>query len=140
MRRRHYRGQSCIMSCMDMSQANQSIILAQRAVCAEYGAAFTPVRPDYKLGISREVRDGVLPVNGVRCVPEGDTTGWYVWAGTELSTADDFFQPLHVAHLQTLPRAIDIRKFLALPPGWRFLTDGVYEDAWFDADVLVARE
>jgi hypothetical protein len=45
----------------------------------------------------------------------------------------DFFVPLHVEHLdEWCPMAMP---FLLLPPGWRFLTDGDYEDVWHDPDV-----
>jgi hypothetical protein len=39
------------------------------------------------------------PLNGLRHPPTADTTGWYIWAGSDFSEADDFFQPLHVQHL-----------------------------------------
>jgi hypothetical protein len=40
-------------------------------------------------------------LKGLRHPPEGDITGWYIWAGEELSEAGDFFQPLYVSHLQS---------------------------------------
>ena len=86
-----------------------------------------------KLGIARNVRSGQLPVNGLRHQPAGDTTGWYIWAGEELSDSPDFLSPLHVAHLEEwCPQA---RQYLGLPPGWRFLIAGAYADVWFDAAV-----
>jgi len=42
--------------------------------------------------------------------------------------------PIHTAHLE-LKCALAL-KFLSLPPGWRFLTDGAYEDVWLDANLL----
>jgi hypothetical protein len=33
--------------------------------------------------------------------------------------------------------ATEILKFLGLPPGWRFLTDGLYVDVWYDAALLL---
>jgi hypothetical protein len=106
----------------------------QMAVCAKYGANFLEARSDQKVGIDPNVRTGLLPINGVRQAPEGDTTGWYIWAGEKLPDDPDFFKPLHVAHLQEwCPEVI---KFLGLSPGWRFLVAGDHEDVWFDANVL----
>jgi hypothetical protein len=71
----------------------------------------------------------LLPVNGLRHPPEGDTTGWYIWAGEEWSDAPDAFQALHVQHLPGWrPEVIP---YLALPPGWRFLVAPGYEDVWY---------
>ena len=101
-------------------------------VCERFGAAPQPVLADQKVGIARNVKDGVMPIHGVRLLPDRGTTGWYIWAG-EYSDDPDFFVPLHVAHLaEWCPLAL---QYLALPPGWRFLTDGSYEDVWEDEDV-----
>jgi hypothetical protein len=110
----------------------------QRRVCFRIGAIFVPASSGKKLGIALNVRDGLTPLNGLRHVPEGDTTGWYIWAGDELATHPDFFRPLHVAHLdEWCPGII---KYLGLPPGWRFLVAPDHEDVWFDKDLLETRE
>jgi hypothetical protein len=109
----------------------------QSAVCARYGVEAVPAPDHLKMGISLNVRAGLLPVNGLRCRPEGDTTGWYIWAGEEWSDDPEFFVPLHVAHLEEwCPLAIP---FLQLPPGWRFLVAPGYEDVWQDPQLLGPR-
>ena len=50
------------------------------------------------------------------------------------SLQTDFFKPLHVAHLDDW--CLQIIKYLGLPPGWRFLIAGDYEDVWFDKSFL----
>lgn len=81
------------------------------------------------------LRSGLLPLNGVRHPPEGDTTGWHIWAGEEFPEDADFFVPLHVIHLKDWRPGV--LKFLGLPPGWRFLTDlHGYEDIWEDSSLL----
>lgn len=106
----------------------------QLALCKRYGVEFVEAPLGLTLGISRNVRDGLLPINGLRHPPAGDTTGWYIWAGEELSADPDFFVPLHVKHLADwCPEAM---RFLGLPPGWRFLVAGEYEDAWEDPTLL----
>jgi hypothetical protein len=105
----------------------------QVALCRKYQADYQSLNLDLKLGISANFFDGAMPLNGLRLQPEGDTCGWYLWAGQELSRADDFFQPLHVYHL--IDSCPHVLPYLALPPGWRFLTDGTYEDVWFDANL-----
>ncbi|MBK8236824.1 MAG: hypothetical protein IPK74_14835 [Deltaproteobacteria bacterium] len=106
----------------------------QRSVCERYSAAFEPVQSHLKVGIARNVREGVLPINGLRHPPKGDTTGWYIWAGEVMGDASDFFLPLHVEHLhEWCPEAV---RFLGLPPGWRFLIGDDYEDVWQDPSLL----
>jgi len=107
----------------------------QRAVCTQHQAEFVAVNDELKVGIALNVREGILPLNGLRHPPEGDTTGWYIWAGGGDPPNDpEFFKPLHVAHLETwCPR---IRKYLGLGPGWRFLVTDDYEDIWFDPNLL----
>lgn len=106
----------------------------QRLVCNEFNADFVSSPEDMKVGISRNVKQGVIPINGLRHSPEGDTTGWYIWGGEEFSEEPDFFVPLHVAHLgEWCP---DIKKYLSLPPGYRFLIAGDYVDVWFDESLL----
>ncbi|WP_299622401.1 hypothetical protein [Pelagibius sp.] len=106
----------------------------QKDVCRQYGAEFIVAPGDSKLGISLNVRDGAMPLNGLRHPPVGDTCGWYIYAGEEQSDAPDFFEPLHVRHLEDwCPRIV---KYLGLPPGWRFLVAGDYEDVWYDGSLL----
>ena len=50
-----------------------------------------------------------------------------------MSEDPDFFEPLHVAHLESWCAAA--MPFLLLPPGWRFLVAGDYSDVWFDPNV-----
>lgn len=111
-----------------------SLEAAQHEICAKYDAEFCAAPPDKKLGIAENVRQGLLPINGLRHPPSGNTTGWYVWGGEELRTESDFFKPLHIEHLhEWCPR---IQKYLGLAPGWRFLIADHYEDVWFDPALL----
>jgi hypothetical protein len=54
-----------------------------------------------------------------------------------MSQNDDFFSPLHVEHIvEYLP---EVKEYLDLPPGYRFLIDGYnYEDVWFEQELLNA--
>ena len=103
-------------------------------VCKKYGAKFAPAAIGSKLGVALNVRAGISPINGFRHPLTEATNGWYIWAGETLSSADDFFQPLHIEHISNW--CPSIVKFLALPAGWRFLTAGEYEDVWFDETLL----
>lgn len=110
------------------------IINIQKEVCNSYSSEWIEAPNDLKVGISRNVKEGLRPINGLRHPPQGDTTGWYIWAGEELSNDLKFFAPLHVKHLnEWCPQVI---KFLGLAPGWRFLIDGDYEDVWYDESLL----
>ena len=107
---------------------------SQLETCREHGVECLPSDFDSKLGVSDNFFSGALPLNGLRHPPNGDTCGWYLWAGETLSDADDFFQPLHVSHLAE--RNPTIARYLGLPPGWRFLVADAYEDVWFDSTLL----
>ena len=106
----------------------------QTELCEKYSAVPYPVSDDQRVGISWNVRDGVLPLNGMRIEPEGNSCGWYIWAGEELSDAPNFFVSLHVSHLKEW--SPEILRFLSLPPGWRFLVAGDYVDVWQDDQLL----
>ncbi len=73
------------------------------------------------------------PVHGLRHPPEKGTSGWYVWTG-EFSDADDFFKPLHAAHL--IERCPEVTTYLDLPAGSRFLIAPGYEGIWTDESLL----
>lgn len=106
----------------------------QLTICRKYNAPFVESNLSMKVGISLNVRDGILPINGLRHPIEGDTSGWYIWAGEEFSEDPNFFVPLHILHIQEwCPIVI---KFLALAPGWRFLVTPDYEDVWEDSNLL----
>jgi hypothetical protein len=106
---------------------------AQREVCRRYEARPFSAPPGKKLGIARNIGENVQPINGIRHLPEGETTGWYIWRG-ELSDDPEFFLPLHVDHLKDwCPVVIP---YLQLPPGYRFQIAPGYEDVWYDPKVL----
>ncbi len=108
---------------------------AQIKVCETVGADVCECHLGEKVGISQSALDGELPLNGMRHQQTNGTTGWYIWGSEQFSEDDNFFKSLHTAHLELrCPLAL---KFLSLPPGWRFLADGDYEDVWFDANLLV---
>ncbi|WP_110057607.1 hypothetical protein [Chitinophaga sp. S165] len=105
-------------------------------ICEKYGAEFVEAPYFLLVGITKnvETRD-LYPINGLRHPPEGETTGWYIWAGEEFSEDPDWFRPMHVAHLSDLKP--EVLKYLALPPGYRFLIgENGYEDVWFDGKLL----
>jgi hypothetical protein len=105
----------------------------QQGVCVRFGAEFEPPGAMEKLGIALQTLN-LLPLNGLRISPENGTCGWYIWGGEEQSEAADFFQPLHVHHLEE--RCPDGIPYLGLPPGFRFLIAPDYEDVWQDEALL----
>ncbi|HEY2033949.1 MAG TPA: hypothetical protein VGH02_09720 [Rhizomicrobium sp.] len=107
----------------------------QRSLCAKFRADFVEVRDTDIAGVARNVSVTSSPIHGLRHLPTSGASGWYIWAG-EYSDADDFFQPIHVAHLEsTCPQILN---FLALAPGWRFLIAGDQVDVWYDPNLLKA--
>jgi len=112
----------------------REIIDQQNEICRKYDVVWFGPPLDQKIGVSKNLTSGVMPINGLRHPPENGTAGWYIWAG-DYSEADDFFQPLHIQHLiEVYP---DILKYLGLPPGYRFQIDSKgYEDVWKDESLL----
>ena len=108
--------------------------LEQRALCERVGSRFVSAPSLLALGISLNVREGAIPINGLRHIPEFSTTGWYIWGGEVLSTDDDFFASICVEHIADWSPTVI--KYLGLAPGWRFLVAGDYEDVWFDEKLL----
>ena len=80
---------------------NKGLVDQQKDVCLKYKADYCPSPDHFKVGIALNVKEGLRPINGLRHPAEGDTTGWYIWAGEERSNDPNFFQPLHVEHLST---------------------------------------
>jgi hypothetical protein len=106
----------------------------QRELCAKLKVPFCSSTPDSMLGLSKNFDVNELPINGLRHPNSGNTTGWYIWSGQNFQELADFFQPVHVSHLdQECPH---VKKYLGLPPGWRFLLGNSYEDIWFDKSLL----
>ncbi len=108
----------------------------QRSLCREYGADFSPPTPASRVGIALQTL-GRLPLHGLRIPEHSGANGWYLWAGEDASEDPEFYQPLCVEHLAE--RCPIVLPFLALPPGWRFLTDGTHVDVWQDSRLLEPR-
>lgn len=105
----------------------------QLDICEKYGSEYVPSKPSEKVGIAlNTLRE--KPLNALRHPRQGDTCGWYIWGGENLSEASDFFQPLHVQHLEA--KCPVIIPFLGLAPGWRVLVTSEHEDVWYDESLL----
>jgi len=104
----------------------------QERTCRRFGAVPEECPSDKRVGMSLNVRDGVLPINGIRSKSVGNSTGWYIWAG-EYSADADFFETLCVSHLpEWCPQVLP---YLLLPPGWRIQIAPGHEDVWFDRTI-----
>ena len=113
----------------------EQYIKDQKVICQKKGVVCTEFNPNLKIGISDEVLIGLLPIHGLRHPPEGNTSGWYIWAGDKFSESEDFFKPYCIKHL--FDKKSEIIKYLGLPAGYRFLIDNKgYEDIWFDEKLL----
>jgi|SRR5215217_334740 len=109
----------------------------QQHICHRAGAEFSPIPAGTRVAVARDLRSGAMPIHGIRFRTKPGGVGWFFWAGQgELNTDADYFLALHVEHLEEwCPLVLP---YLALPPGWRFLTDGEVDDVWFDQSVLDA--
>jgi len=114
------------------ASVNASDFVAPDDVCVRMRVAPLPPGSGDRIGLSRSARTD-RPVHGLRIAPTPGVSGWYVWSG-DFSESDDFFEATHIDHI---PEACALAApFLSLPPGWRFLTDGLYVDVWFDTTLL----
>lgn len=107
--------------------------MLQSELCKEYGAEFLPPDGESIIGIATSIDTGTWPINGLRHPIVGNNNGWYIWAGQQ-SILTNVFQPVHTHHLKDIVPSIV--RYLALPPGWRFLFDPEYEDVWFDQTLI----
>ncbi len=60
---------------------HKEIVRQQKEVCKKYGVEWFLSPPDSKIGVSRNLKSGIMPINGLRHSPESGTAGWYIWAG-----------------------------------------------------------
>jgi len=102
-------------------------------VCARYGSEFSPPGSSQKIGIALGTLHA-LPLNALRHPPDEGTCGWYIWGGGEMLQDRDFFQPLHVEHIEKY--CPNLQPFLALAPGWRVLLAPEQTEVWFDDELL----
>ncbi|WP_018607869.1 immunity protein Imm33 domain-containing protein [Uliginosibacterium gangwonense] len=104
----------------------------QIAVCQRYTSQAVAPPANTRIGVAL-ASIGQNPIYGVRFAPEDDMAGWFIWCG-EHSDAVDFYQSVHVSHLdELLPLVLP---YLALAPGHRFIIDHEgYEDVWLDPDI-----
>lgn len=114
--------------------SSDAIWRRQVEICRRFGVAPLASPRGMKVGLDQVVASGTQPLNGLRHPPEGDATGWYIWAGEELSQDRDYFRPVHVEHLEAI--CPSVLPYLALPAGWRFILAPDYEDVWEDATLL----
>jgi hypothetical protein len=109
-------------------------VISKPTICDRTGVEPQAPTDTSTLGIALSTLDKE-PINGLRHPPENGTNGWYIWCGEEFSEEPDFFSSLCVEHFDKfLPQ---IKEYLELPPGYRFLIDSNgYEDVWFDPELL----
>ncbi len=104
----------------------------QIKICTRFGSALFIPEPLQKVGIALKTL-GAQPLNAIRHPIEAGTCGWYIWSG-EYSSDPEFFQTLHVAHLNDY--CPELIKYLALEPGWGVQLAPNCEDVWFDEKFL----
>lgn len=110
------------------------LIQLQKEICEKSSVKYTPTDLESIVGISDNTNSKNIPINGLRHPSKDNNSGWYIWSGEELSKNDDFFKPLHTKHLKK--RCPEVLKFLGLPIGYRFITNGDYMDIWYDESLL----
>jgi hypothetical protein len=109
------------------------LVRIQKSVCSRFQTKFVESKNELKVGIALQTL-GQTPLNALRHPIEGDTTGWYIWAGEQMSEEVNFFQPLHVEHLSNY--VPELLPYLGLAPGWRVLLANSHEDVWYDENLL----
>ncbi|WP_320200619.1 immunity protein Imm33 domain-containing protein (plasmid) [Agrobacterium sp. rho-13.3] len=101
----------------------------QSEICKKHNCSPLAFDPAMHVGVNLDSLSH-QPIYGVRVRPTDDTSGWYFWGG-EYSDDDGFFYSVHGFHV--LERLPELGKYLALPPGYKFILDDEgYEDVWYD--------
>jgi hypothetical protein len=106
-------------------------VRVQREVCARYKSGFAPPIGDQLVVIDEGIYD-IPSVEGSRYAMNADNSGWILIRDGWKKNVDSFVN-VHVYHL--LERRPDLVRFLALPVGWRFFTDGREETVEFDPSI-----
>ncbi|MDR0238412.1 hypothetical protein [Acinetobacter sp.] len=100
----------------------------QKQICEKYASKYIPLNEMDMVAFAMQSL-GQQPIYAVRIVPEKkDHISWFIHCG-EYSSAPDFYQAIHVSHLQEyLPK---ILPYLALEQGFQVIIDEYgYEDVW----------
>lgn len=74
--------------------SNKGLVDQQKALCQIHKVNYCPSPDNYIVGIALNVKEGLRPINGLRHPSERDTTGWYIWAGEEISDDPRAFKTL----------------------------------------------
>ena len=104
----------------------------QKDMCIKHGAIPCPCHDNDLMDLAKDTI-GQLPINGCRRSPSANHCGWSLWCGAE-PLADAQFCQLPVSNVQRC--LAEAHRYLALPPGYRFLIAGAYAKVWFDATLL----
>jgi len=107
---------------------------SENDICIKVGSEPVPPQPLEKVGIALQTLH-LQPLNALRHRPENGACGWYIWGGEQLSTAPDFFEPLHIKHLTDY--CPEIIPYLGMGPGWRVLLAPNRVDVWFDEKLII---
>jgi hypothetical protein len=100
----------------------------QIEICQKYHSQYEPVQPNDMVAVALQTI-GQIPICGTRVIlTSNEKISWFFHCG-EFSEDDNFYQPIHVAHLNDL--LPEVVSYLALEQGFRFVIDGKeYEDVW----------
>jgi len=106
----------------------------QKAFCLQQAAQYVATPGDTRTGFARSTK-GRVPRNGLRYLPKGENSGWYICCGQDFSSVPNFFDSLHTRYLYD--EYPDLVKLLGLPPGHRFILASNYLDVWYDSSLLI---
>ena len=116
-----------------------TLIADMKQLCSRYSLGFVEPNWDLIVGVSDNIMSGAMPVHGLRHRQVKGTLGWYIYAGDTFPQEENAFAPVCAVHLAQ--KNSHWVKYLALPEGWRFITDQVgYEDVWYDSGLLEAKQ
>ncbi|MBJ9952161.1 MULTISPECIES: hypothetical protein [unclassified Acinetobacter] len=105
----------------------------QKQICEKYNSKYIPLDGGEMVAFAMQSL-GQQPIYAVRILLEKEeNVSWFIHCG-EYSSASDFYQAMHVSHLQEyLPK---ILPYLALEQGFHVIIDEHgYEDVWLNPAV-----
>lgn len=110
-----------------------SVLNHQKKICKKFGLSYEECEMEKNVYVSKNIREGIFPIEGKRYIEEWDFSGWYIWSGEEPQEWN-LYNLVSVENLDNYNK--ELLKFLWLERGTRFIIEQDYMNAEFDYRVF----
>ena len=70
---------------------NNQYLEKQQEICKKYSQDFFATSEELRIGISDNVKSGIMPINGLRHPRTRTLNGWYIWSGEDFNPEEFVF-------------------------------------------------